>query len=161
MMGGREQAPQPGDEGERPGMEQGKRGWPLTICAIAFGLLAVSDLTKPFSQSHDPQAGLVFFGTKLTGTADLIIASLFAAFLAIYAIGIWQMKRYAMPMSYVYATYVFINLLFFVMKHHNPRDRGGMPFIAVYATVALGVSIGSAVLLTLRRQWHRPRFGNN
>ena len=133
-------------------MEQGKRGWPLTLFAIGFGLLAISDLTKPYSQSHSPQAGLVFFGTKLTGTADLIIAPLFAAFLAIYAIGIWRMKRYAMPMSYAYATYVFINLLLFVMKHHDPRDRGGLPFMAVYATVALGVSIGSAVLLSLRRQ---------
>ena len=133
-------------------MERGKRGLPLTLCAVAFGLLAISDLTKPFSQSHDPHAGLVFFGTKLTGTADLIIAPLFAAFLAIYAIGIWRMKRYALPMSYAYATYVFINLLLFVMKHRDPRDRGGLSFMAVYATVALGVSIGSTVLLTLRRE---------
>ena len=62
------------------------------------------------------------------------------------------MKRYAMSMSYAYATYVFINLLLFVMKHHDPRDRGGLPFMAMYVTVALGVSIGSAVLLTLRRE---------
>jgi hypothetical protein len=114
-------------------MEQGKRGLPLTLCAIAFGLLAISDLTKPFSQAHDQQAGLVFFGTKLTGTADLIIAPLFAAFLAIYAVGIWRMKRYAIPMSYAYASYVLINLLRFVMNHHDPRDRGGLPFMAVYA----------------------------
>jgi len=52
-------------------MEQRKRGLPLTLFAIAFGLLAISDFTKPFSQKHDPQAGLVFFGTKLTGTADV------------------------------------------------------------------------------------------
>jgi len=133
-------------------MEQGKRGLPLTVFAIAFGLLAISDLTKPFSQTHDARAGLVFFGTKLTGAADLIIAPLFAALLAIYAIGIWRMKRYAMPMAHAYATYVFINLLLFVMKHSNPRDRGGLPFMAMYVTVALGVSIGSAVLLTLCRE---------
>jgi hypothetical protein len=72
----------------------------VTICALGFGLLAISDLTKPLSQSRDPQAGLVFFGTKLTGIADLVIAPLFAAFLAIYAVGIWRMKRYALPMSY-------------------------------------------------------------
>jgi hypothetical protein len=133
-------------------MEQGRRGLTLTICAIGFGLLAISDLTKPFSQSHDPQAGLVFFGTKLTGPADLIIAPLFAAFLAIYAIEIWRMKRYAMPMSHAYATYVLINLLLFVMKHPDLRDRGGLRFMALYVTVALSVSIGSAVLLTLRRE---------
>jgi hypothetical protein len=133
-------------------MERGKRGLPLTICAIGFGLLAISDLTKPFSQSHDPQAGLVFFGNKLTGTADLIIAPLFAAFLAIYAIGIWRMKRYALPTSYAYAIYVFVNQLLFVMKHHDSMDRGGLSFMVVYATVALGVSIGSAVLITHRRE---------
>jgi hypothetical protein len=133
-------------------MEQGKRGLPLTLFAIGFGLLAISDLIKPFSQTHDPRAGLVFFGTKLTGAADLIVAPLFAAFLAIYAIGIWRMKRYAMPMSHAYATYVFINLLLFVMKHHGRADTGGLPFMLVYATIALGVSIGSAILLTLRRK---------
>ena len=132
-------------------MEQGKRGLPLTLFAIAFGLLAISDLTKPLSQTNHPQAGLVFFGTKLTGAADLIIAPLFAAFLAIYAVGIWRMKRYAMPMAHAYATYVFINLLLFVMKHDR-GDTGGLPFMAVYATIALGVSIGSAILLTLRRE---------
>ena len=133
-------------------MEQGKRGLPLTLFAIAFGLLAISDLTKPLSQPHHPQAGLVFFGTKLTGSADMIIAPLFAALLAIYAIGIWRMKRYAMPMSHAYATYVFINLMLFVMKHHDRSDTGGLPFMAVYGTIALGVSIGSAILLTLRRE---------
>lgn len=131
-------------------MERGKRGIALTIIAIAFGLLAFSDLSKPFSQVNHPQAGLVFFGTKLTGTANLIIAPLFAAFLAIYAIGIWRMKRYAMPMSHAYATYVFINLLLYLMKHDR-KDTGGLPFMAVYATIALGISIGSAVLLTRRR----------
>ena len=132
--------------------EQGKRGLLLTVFAICFGLLAISNLLKPLGQMHgDPRAGLVFFGTKLTGTADLILAPLFAAFLAIYAIGIWRMKRYAVAMAHAYATYVFLNLILFMMKHHDPQDRGGLPFMLVYATIALGVSIGSAIVLTLRR----------
>ena len=104
-------------------MEQGKRGLPLTLFAIAFDLLAIADLTKPLSKT--PGVGLVFFGTKLNGTADLITAPLFAAFLAIYAIGIWRMKRYALQMSHAYATYVFINLLVFDMKHHDYSDTWG------------------------------------
>ena len=131
--------------------EPPKRGIWLTLFAIGFGLLAISDLTKPYSQAHNPQNGLVFFGTKLTGTADLIIAPLFAAFLAIYAIGIWRMKRYAMPMSHAYATYVFINMLLFMLKHHDPKETGGLPFIVTYAVVALGVSVSTAVILTKRR----------
>jgi hypothetical protein len=55
-------------------------------------------------------------------------------------------------MSHAYATYVFINLLLFVMKHQERSDTGGLPFMVVYATIALGVSIGSAILLTLRRE---------
>ena len=132
-------------------MERDQRGLLLTLSAIAFGLLALSNLSKPFAQSHSSQAGLVFFGTKLTGTADLIIAPLFALFLAIYAAGIWRMKRYAMPMSHAYATYVFFNLVLFLVKHPDPKYTGGLPFMAVYATFALGVSIGTAILLTRRR----------
>ena len=130
-------------------MEHGKRGLPLTLFAIAFGLLAIADLTKPLSKT--PGVGLVFFGAKLTGTADLIIAPLFGAFLAIYAIGIWRMKRYALPMSHAYATYVFLNLLLFDMKHHDYKDAEGLLLMVGYAAVALGVSIASAILLTRRR----------
>jgi hypothetical protein len=133
-------------------MQQRKRGLALTHIRDRFRSTGDIGLTKPFSQKHDPQAGLVFFGTKLTGTADLIIAPLFAAFLAIYAIGIWRMKRYAMPMAHAYATYVFVNLLLFLMKHHDRADTGGLPFMIAYATIGLGVSIGSAVLLTRRRE---------
>lgn len=132
-------------------MDRSKRGLLLTVAAIALGLLAVSNLAKPFAGSHDPRAGLVFFGTRLTGTADLILAPLFALFLAFYAAGIWRMKRYAMPISHAYATYVFFNLILFGMKHPDPKDRGGLPYMAMYATVALGTSIGAAILLTRRR----------
>lgn len=31
-----------------------------------------------------------------------------------------------------YASYAFINLLLFVMKHHDAIERGGLPFMAVY-----------------------------
>jgi len=47
--------------------------------------LFLRNKTKPFSQKHDPQAGLVFFGTKLTGTADLIIAP--------YSLRSWRSMR--------------------------------------------------------------------
>ena len=46
---------------------------------------------------------------------------------------------------------MFLNLILFMMKHHDPKDRGGLPFMLVYATIALGISIGSAIILTLRR----------
>jgi hypothetical protein len=61
------------------------------------------------------------------------------------------MKRYAMPMAHAYATYVFLNLLLYSMKH-GAAEAGGVPFMVGYATVALGTSIGSAILLTMRRE---------
>ena len=32
-----------------------------------------------------------------------------------------------MPMSYTYATYVFVNLLLFVVRHHDPEIEAGCP----------------------------------
>ena len=102
-------------------MEKGKRGTALTIFAICFALLAVSNLWKPVAQMHSSQAGFVFFGTKLTGTANLIIGPLFGIFLAIYAFGIWRMKRYAMAMAHAYAS---LNIIPVVPRGSpNPTER--------------------------------------
>ena len=132
-------------------MEPGKRGLLLTIFAICFGLLAISNLLKPLGQMHhDPRAGLVFFGTKLTGTADLIIAPLFAAFLAIYAIGIWRMKRYAMTVAWSYAAYVTLNVTLFTIRNPPPGARSLMIFGVVYSIGAIVLTVGTAIALTRR-----------
>ena len=48
-----------------------KRGVLLTIFALLFVLLAISDFSKPFS--HDPGIGFVCLGVRQTGSANAIL----------------------------------------------------------------------------------------
>jgi len=131
-------------------MAQAERGRALTIFAILFGILAVSNFLKPF-QFGGEQTGFVFFGSRLSGVANAIIGPLFGAFLAVYAYAIWNMRRFALPMAHFYATYVILNLILFSMRNTQPDTVGAKVFGIVYSTVAIGISLGSAVLLTQRK----------
>jgi hypothetical protein len=124
------------------------RGTFLTICAICFGLLAVSNFLKPLHLTDN--AGFVFFGTRLQGAGNAIVAPLFGAFLAVYAFGIWTMRRYVLGMSHAYAVYVIINLVLWQINTSETdplRVAGGV----VYAAVAVGISLGAALALTRRK----------
>ena len=88
-----------------------QRGTALTVAAVLFGALAVSNLLKPLelNASH----GFVFFGHRLHGIANVIAGPLFGLYLAAYAAGIWGLRRWALPMGVAYAGYVIVNLLSF------------------------------------------------
>jgi hypothetical protein len=122
----------------------------LTLFALLFALLAVSNLLKPI-QIGGQQTGFVLFGQRLSGTANLIAGPLFGLYLLVYAFGIWRMKRFALPMGHAYATYVVLNLLMFTMKNERPPGTGYVIFGLVYSLVAVGVSVGAAYLLTKRK----------
>lgn len=128
-----------------------KRGLWLTIFAIGYILLAISDMLKPYLQTRSPGTGLVFFGFKLTGAANLIIAPLFGAFFVIYAIGIWRMKRYALPMSQAYAVYAVLNALFFNFVFHGSNGSSNPIVLIVVYAVGIAVPIATAMILTRRR----------
>jgi len=117
------------------------------VFAVLFALLAVSNLLKPF-QFGGEQTGFVFFGQKLTGTANMIAGPLFGLYLLVYAFGLWNLKRFALPMGHAYATYVVLNLILFTAKNTPPPGVGYMIFGIVYYLVAVGVSVGAAYLLT-------------
>jgi hypothetical protein len=126
--------------------EKPRRGPVLTAFAVLFALLALSNLSKPLSGGN---AGFVFLGTKTVGIANAILGPAFGLFLLIYALGIWQQKRFALPLAWAYAAYVLINLILFTIK---TPDRWQSPLFGLaYAAIALGVSWGSAILLTHRR----------
>ena len=128
-------------------MAESKRGGVLTFSAVAFALLGISNIAKPFSGG---QAGFVFFGTKLAGTPNAILGPLFGIILIAYAFGIWRMRRYALPMGIGYAVYVVLNLILFTVR--DPTAFGnGLLFGLVYSVVAIGVSGGTAYLLAQRR----------
>ena len=126
--------------------EETTRGPVLTTFAILFVLLALSNLSKPLSAGR---AGFVFFGTKTAGAANAVLGPAFGIFLLIYAAGIWQQRRWAVPMAWAYAAYVPINLILFTLK--TPQRWQSPLFGLAYAAIALGVSLGSAILLTRRR----------
>ncbi len=127
-----------------------QRGRALTICAVLFVLLALSNLLKPFRFGGN-DIGFVFLGQRLSGTANAIVGPLFGIYLLVYAVRIWRMKRAALVMGYVYAAYVILNLILFNLRNPVPPGIGYVVFGIVYAVIAIGVS-GGAVYLLRQRQ---------
>jgi len=131
-------------------MPQSERGTALTIFAVAFALLAISNILKPLQLGGD-QTGFVLFGLRLGTTGSALAGPLFGIFLLAYARSIWQMRRVAIPLAYAYAGYVVINLILFSLLTPTPRTAGYIAFSIVYSIVAIGVSAGAAVLLSRRK----------
>src|SRR3989454_8602101 len=82
-------------------MNESDRGPLLTAFAVLFGILALSDLAKPIEAGlgGDLRPGFVFFGHRLSGTANAVVGPLFGLYLLLYAAGIWRMRRWALPMG--------------------------------------------------------------
>jgi hypothetical protein len=127
---------------------QKPRGRLLSVFAVLFLVLAVSNLAKPLAA--DPHTGFVFFGRRLSGTPNAIIGPLFGLFLLVYAVGILRMRRWALAMGALYAAYVVVNLVLFTVRDPEPA-RLGVAFNAIYGIVAIGVSAGAAWVLARRR----------
>ena len=127
-------------------MEQ-KRGWFLTTVAALFILLAISNFLKPVMANA--QTGFVFFGHRLSGIPNDILGPVFGVILIAYAIGIWQMRRFALPLGWGYAAYVVANGVLFSM-YSTDKPPSAM-FMVATAVLGLGIPIGSAIVLTKRR----------
>ncbi|MGB9381598.1 hypothetical protein, partial [Candidatus Binatus sp.] len=97
-------------------MANSRRGTALTVLAILFPILAVSDILKPL-HLEGPTTGLVFFGKRLSGAPNAILGPILGIVLLIYAAGIWRMSRYALYLGYAYAIYVTINLILFSARN--------------------------------------------
>lgn len=110
--------------------------------AVLFALLAVSNMTKPLEMM--PEHGLVFLGRRLRGTADLVAAPLFGAYLAAYAWGLWNGKRWALPMGILYAGWVPLNLYLFTVRSPEELGRNSL-FGVTYMILAVGVSMGAVL----------------
>ena len=128
-------------------MANSRRSGALTILAILFAILAVTDILKPL-HLEGATTGLVFFGKRLSGTPDAILGPILGFILLIYAAGIWRMRRYALYLGYAYAIYVTVNLVLFSVRNPPPASRGEMIFGLAYIVFALAFSWGTAVLLS-------------
>ena len=130
-------------------MAEPQRDRILSGLAICFWLLAISNFFKPFQLSE--QTGFVLFGTRLTGTDNVIWSLAFGAYLTLYGLGLWYMKRFVVGMAHAYAVYVVLNL-FLYWGNHPPSGSGGVIGAVLYSVIAIGASVGAAVLLSLRRK---------
>jgi len=128
-----------------------ERGPFLTVAAILFGLLAISNLLKPLEIG--PTTGFVFLGQRLSGTPNMIAGPIFGAILAIYAYGVWTMRKWAVPLGGLYAAYVITNLVLFPFRTPPPPNAGvgWQIFGLVYSAIAIGVSGGAWWTLSKRR----------
>lgn len=129
-------------------MAEKSRGTTLTILALLFVLLAISNFLKPFS--HDPGVGLVFLGVKLQGSGNAIMAPLFGLLLLIYAYGIWTMRRFALPVAYIFTGWVVVNMVLYSIKNH-PQPPPSLVFTVVATAIGVGVPLAAAIFLSRRQ----------
>jgi hypothetical protein len=136
---------------EEPWMPDRSRGVALTICALLFVLMAISDFGKPFS--HNPGVGFVFFGMRLSGMPNMIVAPIFGTMLLVYAYGILAMRKFALPLGVAYAAYVIVNMPLFLVRYHGSpvMQEHSWAYLLPYPFVAIGVTSGAAALLYQRR----------
>lgn len=120
----------------------------LRAFALLFLLMAVSNLLKPFTPT--PTSGFVLLGQRLTGTANIVAALAFSAFLTVYAHSIWTERRRALPLGIAYAAYVVANLVLWNFRKPEGSDAP-LLFALPYLASAIGVSGGAALLLHKHR----------
>ena len=126
-------------------MAERSRGTVLTIFAILFGLLALSNFLKPFF--HD--ANFVFLGSKTTGVANVVLSILFGILLAAYAYGVWTMRKFALAIAYFFFPWVVLNTILFRVKNH-PTGQHPVAGFAILG-IGLGVPLASLIILHRRR----------
>ena len=127
-----------------------QRGAFLTVMAILFVVLAISDFTKVFQHAHAGHLGLVILGHRFNRKlANFVLGWLFGAFLLTYAHGIWNMKAWSVPLSILYAFYVPTNMVLFWSLHK--LDPPTVRFIVFYLFVSLTGSIGTALYLAFHQ----------
>ena len=125
-------------------MPNKSRGTALTIFALLFALVALSNFLKPFHLF--PNDGFVLLGTKLTGIANAVVAPLFGIIIMVCAYGIWAMRKFTLPLAYVFVLCVILNMVLYTMKNGATR-----PLPIVNVVVGIGVPLALAIILRRRR----------
>lgn len=129
-------------------MAEKSRGAALTIFALLFVLLAISDFAKPIL--HDSKGvNFIFLGHRLTGTANAVMGPLFGILLLVYAYGIWTMRRWALPVAYIFTGWVITNTVLYNMNNPN-QPTPPLYFVILTLVLGLGVPIATAIILSRR-----------
>jgi hypothetical protein len=88
-------------------------------------------------------------GVRLHGTGNAIMGPLFGFLLLVYAYGIWTMRRYALPVSYIFLAWVIVNTVLYTLKH---RSDPPPPLYFSILTTALGIGVPLATAIILSRR---------
>ena len=89
-------------------------------------------------------------GWKSRGAALTIFAILFGLCLALYAYGIWAMRRFALPVAYIYTAWVIVNMVLYSMKNRS-EPHPSLIFTIAATAIGVGVPLATA-LIRSRRQ---------
>jgi hypothetical protein len=132
--------------------DRNRRGLFLSVIAVLYAVLAVSNLTKFLQHLADPSTlGIVFFGYRATSAlGNLFFGLIMATVLASYSYGVWKLKPWIVPLSIVYAFYVPTNLVLFWYLQTGP-PLAPIGFIVAYLAVSLPGSIGTALYIAYQR----------
>jgi hypothetical protein len=115
----------------------------LRILAVLIGLRGLDDILK----SQSAERGLVFFGEQLAGTANAVLGPALGVFMLVYALGIWQMRRFAIPMGIAYALFSALNMALFPLRTGLPDGAIYAPGYAIYVVIGLTITAGVPWLL--------------
>ena len=121
----------------------------LIIFACVFTLLALSNALKPL-QLEGAKTGFVLFGTRLEGAWNVLGSFFMAGYLAVYAFGIWKMKRFVVGMAHLYAFYVLVNIVMFPYRTGlgtDVLDARTAIFYAGYSILGIGFSVSSGLYI--------------
>jgi len=119
-----------------------KRGVILSLYAVLIVGLAVFDLIRPLSAHH-----YMYFGWRPSAVQTAILVLAINSVNLIYALGIWQMRRWALPMGCVYAAAVVLNIVDFLLGRYALLS----PDLIVSMILAIALASGSVILLYRRK----------
>jgi hypothetical protein len=132
--------------------ESRDRGILLTVAALLFGVLALSNTTKAFQHLRAPETlGIVIFGVRAVSlAANLVLGPVMGLVLGLYSYGLWTLRPWVAPLSIAYAFYVPVNLVLFWYMQTQP-EVPPLGFMLGYLAVSLTGSIGTALYLAYHR----------
>ena len=136
----------------------------VRVCAVLIALRSLTNFRKVFGGDD---VILVFFGQILRGSDAAIPSVLVGLLMLATGLALWTGGKWALPLIAVYAAYVFVNLIIWMVANPaelervggmvssatDPGDlrlRGGLAFLG-YCVVALGTTAVPAWLLWKRR----------